>query len=216
MNNQPDNPQQQTGAQNNDYVPPPPGGVNPQAPRVNDPQPMQAPQLEVDQKIASKKKQARIFLVSAIAFLVLFGGSILYLLLSVNSSDDDTAGRESLGLDETLKFDTNTLGLAIINYSESRGNFVISPESYAELRVSYITQDFADPRTDEPYVLTTSIPREGEMQYILGGICNEDDSIAQSEDTQNFAIRVLLEQEGLLYCLERSEVTQFPAVPAAN
>ena len=209
--------QQDPNKQNNPYIPPPPGSYDPNsgqqpaaAPQPQAVQPNQPQPLEVDQIISKKKKQAKILLVIAGAIGLLLIVSIIILVVSSSSSSNGEVDRNT---EEQLLFDTNRLGLAIINYNNGNRPFEITPETAAELRVSYIQDEFNDPRTGNAYTITTSIPQVGEMQYVIGGICNGDDSISQSGDDSNFAIRVLLEDENQLYCLEKSEVEQFSTPP---
>ncbi len=109
--------------------------------------------------------------------------------------------------DSLLKDDANKLGLAIINFHNGNNFFEITPLKVSQLKTGYIPKDFNDPRTNQPYSITTAIPKVGELQYIIGGACRSDDSIEQTSDNANFAIRVLLDNE-TLYCLSKPEVKQ--------
>ncbi len=195
----------------NEFLPPEPGQYQPQPhdELANEAQPTQEvpkPHFDVDNQIAKKKKQAKVFIIAAVLFSILFVVGII--VLAVSFSSEDELANSDLSIDEQLKLDANNLGLAIINYNNGNDPFEITPENAAQLSTSYIPKDFNDPRNDEAYTLVTSIPEVGEMQYILGGICNSDDSISQGDDPDGFAIRVALEDEAKLYCIEKSEIKQ--------
>lgn len=198
---------------NNKYVPPAPGQYHPQPhdELINEmqqpnPQEIPKPHLDMQDQAAKKRKQARRFIGLAVVFGVICLAGII-LLVGAFRSDDPLAVTDQ-SVDEQLKSDANALGLGIINYNNGNDPFEITPENTAELQLGYVPQDLNDPRTNEPYVLTTAIPKEGEMQYVLGGVCNQDDSVSQGSDPDGFAVRVLLDEDQTLYCLERSEVSQ--------
>lgn len=198
----------------NKFMPPAPGDVvhQPHEQFEEQPETQQAPtrqpagKFDVDDQIVRKKKQARqlFALTSVFAVLVLVGVAII--AISLSSGGDELSGDE-LPIDEQLMNDVNTLGLGVINFRNGSNNFEITPEKVAMLNLSYIPNDFSDPRTGNAYELTTAIPEVGQLQYVIGGVCNEDDSISQSGKEDQFALRALLET-GKLYCLEKSEVTQ--------
>lgn len=158
----------------------------------------------VEKQIAKKKRQSR----SYMALAVLSGAIVVIGVIAVAVSLAVRQDSTILSLDEQLKADANRLGLAVVNWNNGKQPFEITPANTTELGISYITSAFNDPRTGDPYVLTTTIPAEGEMQYVIGGICNQDDSISQSGSDTNFAIRVLLEDTSQLHCVEKSEITQ--------
>ena len=195
----------------NEYLPPEPAPASPQqqvmaARAVREQQTTQPTKQDATDVMAAKKKQGTLFLaISGVLALLLIGG-IGFLLISLGSNNDSETA-SNLTTDEQLEFDANRLGLAIINYSAGRQPFEITPAATNELSVVYLSNNFDDPRTNQPYALTTAIPAVGEMQYIVGGVCNTDDSISQGTATDGFAIRVLLETEQL-YCVERSEIRQ--------
>ena len=228
--NQTPNEQQNTEPQpnGNQYIPPAPGGYVPPADQqfdpdtdhnnvpadipqqnVHQPEPVQElPQsnpVAVDQHIQKKKLQARKFIIAAIIFSVLFVVGVIFLALALRSDSDPL--NPDLTTNEQLQQDLNTFGLGVINFNSGNSEkFTIESEKVGELRVSYLPLEFNDPRTNEAYVITTEIPDEGEIQYIAGGVCNQDDSISQSGEEENFAVRSQLD-DGTLYCLEKNEVT---------
>jgi len=144
--------------------------------------------------------------------MLLFVIGVLFIAKNLTSSGPNEPAN-NLTIDQQLKLDVNRLGLAVINFNNGNEPFEITPQAATQLRVSYLSEEFNDPRTDKPYTLTTSIPEAGELQYVIGGVCSPDDSVSQSNDDENFAIRVLLEENGTLYCIEKSEVEQIPAPP---
>lgn len=201
-------PNQQHNNQQNGNSAPPPGMYQPQPhdQLAENQQQTPQPHLMADEQIAKKRKQAKMFTVVAIVLSLLFIIGIIFVAFTFRSGDDiDPA---DLTLDEQLKSDANSLGLAIINYNSGREPFEITPNAAAELKVAYLPSEFNDPRTNEPYTLVTSIPEVGEMQYIIGGVCNNDDSVSQGTDPDGFAVRVRLDTDSTLYCIEKSEVKQ--------
>ena len=169
------------------------------------PKPTEVMEEKIESKHAQAKNQRRLAIV--FIFIALVGVASLGLLLFGSITED-----ESLSTDEQLKADANRLGLAVINWNNGNQPFELTPENSRALSISYLDPEFNDPRTNRPYTLTTIIPAEGELQYVIGGICNTDDSVSQSGDRTNFAIRVLQEDTSKLYCIEKSEVRQ----PATN
>ena len=128
-----------------------------------------------------KKAQAKKLIITASAFTALFMMGVVAIVVITLSSQE---GIPALTTEDQLKADVNTFGLGVINYTKSKKtNFNIEPEQAGELRVTYLPIEFNDPRTEESYAITTEIPEEGELQYILGGVCNADDSISQSGES---------------------------------
>lgn len=183
-------------------------------PQIIEKKSVESPQTSQQETIISqielKKRQARNLIITSVCLFIL---SIIIIALMIILSNSDQADSQNSGpanqtTNERLLSDSNKLGLAAINFSMSNpGVFEITPENVTKIRISHLSGEFNDPRTNQPYILTTSIPEEGELQYIVGGVCNLDDSISQSGDKNNFAIRALLDN-GTLSCVERTEIKQ--------
>lgn len=160
--------------------------------------------LSIESEISKKKSDARKLLVISITFALFFIVGIVVLVAL-------TLGNESASIssstDDKLRGDLNTFALGVINYNSGRDErFNITSESVNEFRSSYVPRDFKDPRTGESYVLTSEMPKEGDIQYITKAKCTEDDSIVNSDSDSDFAARIKLES-GVLLCIERGEVT---------
>lgn len=204
--------EENTHSQANPMSPPPPGKHQPEykVPEVKhtlEEQKQQIvqqvnPNLPANKALANKKHQAKLYLAAALVFAVLFVLGLIFIIVSSTSSSDSPAAKT---VNEQLENDLNAFALGVINFRNGGDYFIITPENVGRLKVSYIPLNFNDPRTNAPYTVTSEIPGVGDIQYIPGGVCNDDDSISQSGNDKNFASRIRLDNDTLL-CIDQSEV----------
>ena len=191
----------------NKFVPPQPGAYQPQPVEPPQQKKKKNSNLSADEQIRRKRNHAFVLMAIAITSAVVFVIGIIIIATSFGDDSSDVPAAD-LSTDEQLEQDLNILGSAIISYNEANEPFNITPQDTAELYNEYLNSNFSDPRTGRSYTLVSNIPVVGEIQYVLGGSCNPDDSIAQSGNEDNFALRTYIESTETLFCLDRSEVVE--------
>ena len=143
-----------------------------------------------------------IFLLLFFVVLLIAGGLIYF----ASSEDSQPTGDQQI--DSELRNDLGIIRGAITTYKVRNGSFPnLTPDAIEQLRADFLPLEFNSPRTSEPYVLVTQSPNEGEVQYVLGGICDSEGSIEQTGSEQTFALLTNL-SDGSVYCLDRDERPQ--------
>lgn len=191
----------------NPYVPPAPSEYRPPetlATATPGHEVREDPNSSIAEETVDKMRtQGSRLLMLAVGFLFICVAAILALVVLMSNGDDSEP--QTITVDQQLRSDLNTFALGVNNFRNGNDFFTITPEDVAIFKTSYIPVNFTDPRNNQAYTVTSGIPAVGEIQYVPGGVCNNDDSISQSGDDENYAARILLEN-GTLFCVEPREV----------
>jgi len=184
--------------------PPPPDGGPPQAPLPQQTPvapPSALPTTDPSRPISSGKigqllgglnKRVVVIIVALILLPLL--GSLAYLAFT---GDGETPASR----DKQLKSDVEIISTGLQNYFDDTGRYpTLEPANVAELSANYLPTEFPDPRTGQNYVLTTANPQDNDIQYVLGAVCSEQNTIIATSKSDEFALRVNLSDS--IHCID--------------